>query len=151
LNGPGYCYVLTHPAWRNIGPAGAVKIGRTGRDPRIRLAEITALSGLCAPGEVAFCMWVEDMQAVEKAIQQDLGRFRIRRRELFRVDVDTARRAIETAACGKVLPVPMTLRRPARRSQPRPTGLPRNMPRVALRCLLAALTGIALLLAWLAR
>jgi hypothetical protein len=150
LNGPGYCYVLTHPAWRNIRPAGAVKIGRTGRDPRTRLAEITASSGLCAPGEVAFCMWVDDMQAVEKAIQRDLGRFRIRRRELFRVDVDTARRAIEAAACGKV-PVPMTIRRPARRPHPRPMGLPRNMPRVALRCLLAALTGTALLLIWLVR
>jgi hypothetical protein len=150
LNGPGYCYVLTHPAWRNIGPAGAVKIGRTGRDPRTRLAEITASSGLCAPGEVAFCMWVDDMQAVEKAIQRNPGRFRIRRRELFRVDVDTDRRAIEAAACGKV-PVPLTIRRPARRPQPRPMGLPRTVPRVVLRCLLAALTGTALLLKWLVR
>lgn len=150
MNGPGYCYVLTHPAWRNIGPAGAVKIGRTGRDPRTRLAEITASSGLCLPGEVAFCMWVEDMQAVEKAIQRDLDWFRIRRRELFRVDVDTARRAFEAAACGKV-PVPMTIRRPARRPQPRPTGVPRNIPRLALRCLLEALTGTALLLTWLVR
>ena len=102
------------------------------------------------PGSVAFCMWVEDMQAVEKAIQRDLDRFRIRRRELFRVDVETARRAIETAACGKV-PVPMTIRRPVRRPQPRPVGLPLKMPRVALRCLLAALTGTVLMLTWLTR
>jgi hypothetical protein len=74
-----------------------VKIGRTSRDPRTRLAEITASSGLVAPGRVEFSAFVTDMAAVERTIHQDLGAYRIRRRELFRVDVDTARRAIERA------------------------------------------------------
>jgi hypothetical protein len=71
---------------------------------------------------VAFCIWVDDIQTVEKAIQRDLGRYRIRRREFLRVDADTARRAIEAAACSKVA-MPMIVRRSA--------GRPRHMPRVA--------------------
>ncbi len=47
---PGWVYVLTHPAWESLG---MVKIGRTGRDPRTRAAEITAVSGLLAPCSIA--------------------------------------------------------------------------------------------------
>ena len=35
---PGWIYVLTHPAWDGLG---MVKVGRTGRNPRTRAAEIT--------------------------------------------------------------------------------------------------------------
>jgi hypothetical protein len=101
---PGFVYILSHPCWNNLrypvgAPGvGAVKIGRTGRDPRTRLAEITSASGLIHPGRVEHVVWVADMRAVEAAIQRDLGRYRIKRRELFRVDVDTAVQAIEACA-----------------------------------------------------
>jgi hypothetical protein len=110
---PGFVYILTHDAWRKIG---LIKIGRTGRDPRTRLAEITASSGLIRPGRVEFAAFVADMKAVEVQIQCDLGRYRIRRRELFRVDVETARRAIEAASGAVALP---PLARPATRSRRR--------------------------------
>jgi hypothetical protein len=46
---PGWIYVLTHPAWDGLG---MVKIGRTGRNPCIRAAEITNVSGLLAPCKI---------------------------------------------------------------------------------------------------
>ena len=87
------------------------------------------------------------MAAVEKAIHRDLGRYRIRRRELFRIDVDTARRAIE-AASGTITLAPLS----------RPTGHPvrrrwnyRRARTVALRCLLLGCMGIAAVLAFTSR
>lgn len=149
----GFVYVLTHPAWAKLGPAGAVKIGRTGRDPRRRLAEITASSGLCLPGEVAFCVRVADMQAVETAIKRDLGPFRIRRRELFRVDVATARRAIESAAGATT---PLAVGRPLVRHWAAP-GCMRREPirrwpqpsRPGLGYLVAGIAGLAVTVAFL--
>lgn len=149
----GFVYVLTHPAWAKLGPAGAVKIGRTGRDPGMRLAEIMASSGLCAPGKVAYCVRVADMQAVENAIKRELGPFRIRRRELFRVDVVTAQRAIESAAC---VTAPLVVGR-QRAVRWFAAGLPngdrsqrwRRRSRAGLRYLLAGVAGFAAILAFL--
>jgi IS5 family transposase len=82
----------------------------TSRDPARRAAEITAVSGLIAPCRVAYCCRVEDRRAVETAVKAALGGKRVRgRRELFRCDVDTARRAIEAAAC-RSRPVPLPRR-----------------------------------------
>ena len=93
MTGPGWVYVLTHPAWDKLG---MVKVGRTGRDPRTRAAEITSVSGLLAPATVAWCSPVSDMAAAEQAVHRMLGSHRVRRRrELFRVDVATARAVIE--------------------------------------------------------
>lgn len=103
-NDAGWCYVLSHPAWRSLGPA--VKIGMTRRNPAKRAAEICALSGLAAPARIEFAVWIADRRAVELAVHRELGQHRIRRRELFRVDVATARAAIESAACRKA-PVPI--------------------------------------------
>lgn len=149
----GFVYVLTHPAWAKLGPAGAVKIGRTGRDPTRRLAEITGSSGLCLPGKVAYCVRVADMQAVENAIKRELGPFRIRRRELFRVDVATAQRAIESAAC-VTAPMAIDQRQAVRWSNAgRPNGNRsqrwRQRSRPGLRYLLAGIAGIAAVLALL--
>lgn len=114
----GWCYVMVHPAWTKIG---MVKVGMTARDPSRRAAEICSSSGLIAPAQVAFCLWVEDRRAVELAVKDALGGNRVRgRRELFRTDVATARAAIESASCRKS---PVVIRhRPFRsRSSARPS------------------------------
>jgi hypothetical protein len=115
---PGWVYVLTHPAWESLG---MVKIGRTGRDPRTRAAEITSVSGLLAPCTIAWCSPVSDMAAAEKAVHRMLGTRRVRkRRELFRVDTVTAQQVVEAVArslpaSGRLFGVParpMPARRP---------------------------------------
>ena len=96
MTGPGWIYVLTHPAWDKLG---MVKVGRTGRDPRTRAAEICSVSGLLAPATVAWRSPVSNMAAAEQAVHRMLGSHRVRkRRELFRVDVATAREVIEAVA-----------------------------------------------------
>jgi hypothetical protein len=93
---PGWVYVMVHPAWDKIG---MVKIGKTGRDPRTRAAEITSVSGLLAPCTIAWCSPVSDMAAAETAVHRMLGDKRVRkRRELFRVDHVTARQVVEAVA-----------------------------------------------------
>ena len=114
MNGPGWVYVLTHPTWDKLG---MVKVGRTGRDPRTRAAEITSASGLLAPCTIAWCAPVSDMAAVEQAVHRMLGRHRVRkRRELFRVDMATVRGVVEAVAGS--LPL----------SSPPAAGLPRPLP-----------------------
>jgi hypothetical protein len=93
---PGWIYVMAHPAWDKIG---MVKIGKTGRDPLTRAAEITSVSGLLAPCTIAWCSPVSDMAAAETALHRMLGDKRVRkRRELFRVDSATARQVVEAVA-----------------------------------------------------
>ncbi len=114
MTGPGWVYVLTHPAWDKLG---MVKVGRTGRDPRTRAAEITSVSGLLAPATVAWCSPVSDMIAAEQAVHRMLGNHRVRkRRELFRVDVATARGVVEAVAGS--LPAPGSPPAPLPRSVP---------------------------------
>lgn len=119
LPAPGWVYVLTHPAWESVG---MVKIGRTGRDPRTRAAEITSVSGLLAPCSIAWCSPVCDMAVAERAVHRMLDTRRVRkRRELFRVDTATAQQVVEAVA--RSLPSPgspvAALARPlpARRSE----------------------------------
>ena len=96
MTGPGWVYVLTHPAWDKLG---MVKVGRTGRDPRTRAGEITSVSGLLAPATVAWCSPMSDMAAAEQAVHRMLGSHRVRkRRELFRVDAATAQGVVEAVA-----------------------------------------------------
>ena len=143
MTGPGWVYVLTHPAWDKLG---MVKVGRTGRDPRTRAAamsdtgehqamvqgasrpdtevisaarvrEITSVSGLLAPCTIAWCSPVSDMAAAEQAVHRMLGSHRVRkRRELFRVDTATARGVVEAVAGS--LPL----------SRPPPAALARSVP-----------------------
>ena len=93
---PGWVYVLTHPAWDKLG---MVKIGKTGRDSGTCAAEIAAVSGLLAPCTIAWCAPVADMAAAETAVHRMLDRQRVgKRRELFRVDVATARQVVQTVS-----------------------------------------------------
>jgi hypothetical protein len=108
----GWVYVMRHPLWDRIGETGAVKIGHTRTDPAKRGLQIASASGLLRPPSVAFCAWVADRAAVEKAVHRQLDRYRVRsRREMFAVTVETARSVIE--ASGQTRAV--TLRRPSSR------------------------------------
>jgi hypothetical protein len=103
---PGWIYVLTHPAWEGLG---MVKIGRTGRNPRTRAAEITSVSGLLAPCKIAYCSPVSDMAGAEQAVHRMLATHRVRkRRELFRVNAATAQQVIR-AVVGSLPPPNHTL------------------------------------------
>ena len=125
---PGWVYVLTHPAWDKIG---MVKVGRTGRDPRIRASEITSVSGLLAPAIVAWCSPVSDMAAAEQAVHRMLGSHRVRkRRELFRVDAATARGVIEAVAGSLPISAP-PLASLARSMRARPAAAGRYRPRLS--------------------
>jgi hypothetical protein len=119
-SGPaGWVYVLTHPAWERIS---LVKIGMTSRDPTKRAAEITSVSGLIAPCKVAWCIWVEDRAEVERTVKRVLRRHRVKQRELFRTDVETAKAAILAASCRKA-PAHIPLPRRALPAPPPPRSL----------------------------
>lgn len=126
---PGWVYVLTHPLWESVG---MVKIGRTGRDPRTRAAEITAVSGLLAPCSIAWCSPVSDMAAAEKPVHRMLGTRRVRkRRELFRVDKATAQQAVARSlpAPGRLSMIPV---RPMSAKRSEASGRHRAPPASAL-------------------
>ena len=156
MTGPGWIYVLTHPAWDKLG---MVKVGRTGRDPRTRAAEITSVSGLLAPCTIAWCSPVSDMAAAEQAVHRMLGSHRVRkRRELFRVDAATARGVVEAVAGSLPLsgPLPAPLVRfmavqPAagrqrRQAPPRPGSWRHGQRRVPVPVRVAA--GIMAIISW---
>ena len=155
MTGPGWVYVLTHPAWDTLG---MVKVGRTGRDPRTRAAEITSVSGLLAPCTIAWCSPVSDMAAAEQAVHRMLGSYRVRkRRELFRVDVATAREVVEAVAGSLPLsgpPAPLARSVPAApaaawRHHPcpsRPSSWRTGRRRVPMPVRIAA--GLAAIISW---
>jgi T5orf172 domain-containing protein len=115
---PGWCYILSHPAWAKLGGTGAVKIGKTTKDPTKRALQISSASGLLVKPKVEWCCWVADRHAVEKAVHQRLGRYRLRsRRELFAVSVANARAVIEASTTVRSVAVRHAPRRawPSRR------------------------------------
>ncbi len=155
MTGPGWVYVLTHPAWDKLG---MVKLGRTGRDPRTRAAEITAVSGLLAPATVAWCSPVSDMAAAEQAVHRMLGRHRVRkRRELFRVDVATARGVVEAVAGSLPVSDPPAFftrsapARPAAAWRPRPSpSRPWRHRRRRVPGLIRVAAGVGAIVSWFA-
>ncbi len=74
-----------------------VKIGHTTRHPTQRALEITTVSGLVKPCTVAYMIQVDDCKAVERAAHSILASRRIRGRELFKTDVETAIAAVQRA------------------------------------------------------
>jgi hypothetical protein len=133
---------MTHPAWSRIGRNGMIKIGKTTRDPRHRAAEITNVSGLLSPCIVAWCAWVSDIDQIEPAVHKLLGRHRVRRRrEMFAVDIETARSAILRAERVQFIAAAIPATSPARRAK----WMRRRAERLLLLLLAACLA-----LAWLA-
>lgn len=82
----GFIYILT-----NSSMPGLLKIGKTTRLPRDRAAELSAVTGIAAPFEVAYSRYVTDCDKVELLIHGRLGRSRYRGdREFFQVSLDEA-------------------------------------------------------------
>lgn len=90
----GYVYVLTNPAM-----PGVVKIGRTRRDPRTRLRELSSATGVPVPFRLAGAVRAKDADAAEREIHERLRRRRVsHRREFFRCGVEEAMREARRAA-----------------------------------------------------
>jgi len=90
----GYVYVLTNPAM-----PGVVKIGRTGRDLRTRLKELSSASGVPVPFRMAGAVKAADAAAAEREIHERLEHCRVsRRREFFRCGVEEAMREARRVA-----------------------------------------------------
>lgn len=99
---PGYVYVLTNEAM-----PGVVKIGRTTKGVKVRLAQINAYLGRIPdiPAfEVAFYAQTKDCVTAEARMHLKFAEQRIPpgRSELFRVDLDTVRHALRYRV-GKVV------------------------------------------------
>ena len=76
----GYVYCLT-----NSTIPGLVKIGKTARDPKERVAEISASTGVPTPFDIAWSRKVPDMHTAESDLHAALADFRLtKRREFFR-------------------------------------------------------------------
>lgn len=77
--GAGYVYILINPSM-----PGLIKIGRTKRDAKERARELST-SGVPSPFQVAFEVFADDCNSLERAVQRALGEFRVsNNREFYR-------------------------------------------------------------------
>jgi hypothetical protein len=84
----GYLYILTNPSLSNM-----VKIGKTTRNPRDRINELSAATGIPTPFVLAFDAYVEDCDKAEAYVHARLEKdgYRVaKNREFFRIDLSTA-------------------------------------------------------------
>lgn len=89
----GHVYVMS-----NAAMPGLVKIGMTGRDPRLRVRELSQVSGVPTPFRLHWAVEVDDRAAVERRVHRLLARHRVnRRREFFRLDPHEAQRLVARA------------------------------------------------------
>jgi hypothetical protein len=85
---PGYIYILVNPSMGNL-----VKIGKTTRAPRTRIAELSSATGVPMPFTLAFDAYVEDCSRAETYVHARLEKdgYRVTaNREFFNVDLSTA-------------------------------------------------------------
>ena len=85
---PGYIYILLNPSMGNL-----LKIGKTARSPRDRIAELSTASGVPTPFVLAFDTYVEDCSRAEAYVHARLEKdgYRVtQNREFFNVDLNTA-------------------------------------------------------------
>ena len=85
---PGYIYILVNPSMGNL-----VKIGKTARSPRDRIAELSSATGVPTPFSLAFDAYVEDCSRAETYVHARLEKdgYRVAaNREFFNVDLSTA-------------------------------------------------------------
>lgn len=93
----GHVYVMT-----NAAMPGLVKIGMTGRDPRLRVRELSQVSGVPTPFRLHYAVEVADRGRVERRVHRLLARHRVnRRREFFRLDAHEAERLVARAVEGE--------------------------------------------------
>ncbi|MDF1587234.1 GIY-YIG nuclease family protein [Marinimicrococcus flavescens] len=92
----GHVYVMT-----NAAMPGLVKIGMTGRDPRLRVRELSQVSGVPTPFRLHYAVEVTDRGKVERRVHRLLARHRVnRRREFFRLEPGEAQRLVAGAVEG---------------------------------------------------
>jgi hypothetical protein len=129
--GPGVIYIQSHPAWAKwqhqpTGRIGAVKIGKTGGAAERRAAQIASASGLFVRPKVERTAWVADRGAVERAVHNQLDRFRLSgRREFFAVSIEEAKAVIlASTEAREIAPRPAPRRHggPRRHWRPRVRG-----------------------------
>lgn len=86
----GYVYILI-----NESMTGLIKIGRTKRDSRSRARELFK-TGVPTPFQVAFEVFCDDYEAVEKKMHDELSDFRVNsNREFFKYPVHKAIRLLQ--------------------------------------------------------
>jgi hypothetical protein len=97
----GYVYVLTNPSM-----PGLVKIGRTVREPSVRVRELTQSTNMPTPFRLRFHIRAADAVAVEASVHALLKDRRVRRnREFFRVGIEEAEQAVRSVAGARRLKV----------------------------------------------
>ncbi|AHJ14177.1 GIY-YIG nuclease family protein [Sulfurospirillum multivorans] len=81
----GYVYILI-----NQSMPGLIKVGKTKRDSRSRARELYS-TGIPTPFQVAFEIFCDDYELVEKKIHEKLADFRVNNnREFFKFPIDKA-------------------------------------------------------------
>ncbi|SEQ60289.1 T5orf172 domain-containing protein [Amphritea atlantica] len=86
----GYVYILI-----NESMPGLIKIGRTKRDSRSRARELFK-TGVPTPFQVAFEVFCDDYEGVEKKIHDEISDFRVNSsREFFKYPIDKAIRLLQ--------------------------------------------------------
>jgi hypothetical protein len=94
----GFVYILTNPSMPNL-----VKIGHSFKHPRLRKEEL-ASTGVPAPLEVFYFIFVRDARVAEKIIHEQLAAFRYERnREFFQVSPENAVRKIQETLAGEII------------------------------------------------
>lgn len=91
---PGYIYILQNPSLSE----SHLKIGRTGRDPEERAAEISRATGVPTPFEVVWWSESVDCHLAESILHHHLDIYRTNTtREFFDLEIDEAIRVAERA------------------------------------------------------
>lgn len=81
----GYVYILI-----NESMPGLIKIGKTQRDSRSRARELFK-TGVPTPFQVAFEIFSDDYEKVEKKVHDEISDFRVNHtREFFKYPIDKA-------------------------------------------------------------
>jgi T5orf172 domain len=122
----GWIYIQTHPLWE-----GMIKVGKTGRDPKYRAAEIGSASGLLVNPEVYYCVYVPDMHYAERRLHQTMAPYRAQKnRELFAIKPADAANLLDQSH-------PFSVRAPVlyRRRHQRPSKVGLAFTILVLTCL----------------
>lgn len=104
MSKPGYVYALINPSM-----PGLVKVGRTERDPTVRVSELSGVTGVATPFILVFHQAFVDCELAERhahAALERQGRRFAANREFFEVEPTTAVHAI-LAAPGTTTLVPL--------------------------------------------
>lgn len=90
----GYVYILTNPSM-----PGLVKIGRTNRDPEIRLKELNKPTSVATPFVIEFTIKTQNAKITEKLIHDKLIKYRVnKKREFFKISLAQAHKISLNAA-----------------------------------------------------